>query len=121
MATYIAFLDSNNVVTQVVQSPDDGQDWASIWAERHGCTCIVTAKDDSVRNKYAQIGDAYYQDVDAFIGPRPYPSWSLNKTAKRWEAPVAKPDDELIYEWDEDAGNWTIVYDPAWGPPAGFE
>ena len=121
MATYIAFLDSNNVVTQVVQKPDDGQDWASIWTERHGCTALSPQKMILFGTNMRRLVTLNYQDVDAFIGPSPYPSWSLNKTAKTWEAPVAKPDDELIYEWDEDAGNWTIVYDPAWGPPAGFE
>ena len=120
MSIYIAFLDSNNVVTQIIQSPDDGQDWVSIYGERAGCTCIETRKDGAIRNKYAQVGDTYYADVDAFIGPSPYPSWSLNKTAKRWEAPIEKPDDDIIYAWDEDAGNWAIVRDPASGVPDGF-
>jgi hypothetical protein len=114
MSAYIAFLDSNNVVTQVIQSPDDGQDWAAIWEQQHNCTCIVTAKDNSIRNKYAEVGDTYYAEMDAFIGPSPYPSWSLNKATKRWEAPVAMPDDEdLIFEWDEGRGDWVIVYDAA--------
>ena len=115
MSNYIAFIDSNNLVTQIVQSPDDGQDWATIWAQQHNCTCVVTAKDSSIRNKYAQVGDTYYQDVDAFIGPSPYPSWVLNKAAKRWDAPVEKPDDDQFYVWDEDNRNWVIAYDPAWG------
>ena len=109
MSNYIAFIDSNNLVTQIIQSPDDGQDWATIWAQQHNCTCVVTAKDNSIRNKYAQIGDTYYQDVDAFIGPSPYPSWVLNKAAKRWDAPVEKPDDDQFYFWDEDNRNWVAL------------
>lgn len=115
MSAYIAFIDSSNLVTQVIQSPDDGQDWAAIWEQQHNCTCILTAKDNSIRNKYAEVGDTYYADIDAFIGPSPYPSWALNKTTKQWEAPVPMPDDELSYAWDEDTANWVIVYDPAWG------
>lgn len=114
MSAYIAFLDSNNVVTQIVQSPDDGQDWATIWGQKHKCACIVTAKDNSICNKYAQVGDKYYPDLEAFIGPQPYPSWSLNTTAKQWEPPVEMPDDELIYQWNETKQNWIIVWDPIW-------
>ena len=118
MSAYIAFLDSNNVVTQIIQSPDDGQDWAAIWGQKHDCDCIVTAKDGSIRNKYAQVGDTYYADIDAFIGPKPYESWVLNESEKKWEAPVEMPDDEdLIFAWDESKENWVIIYDPAWGDP----
>lgn len=118
MSAYIAFLDSNNVVTQIIQSPDDGQDWAAIWGQKHNCDCIVTAKDGSIRNKYAQVGDTYYADMDAFIEPSPYPSWGLNKTTKQWEPPVEMPDDEdLIFAWDESKENWVIIYDFAWGDP----
>lgn len=115
MSIYIAFLDANNEVTQIIKSPDDGQDWVSIYAERHGCTCIETAKDGSIRGKYADVGDTYYADVDAFIEPRPFPSWTLNKSEKRWDPPVPMPDDELFYRWDEDRGNWQIYWDPLWG------
>ena len=113
MSEYITFLDSNNLVTQIVEGPDDGQDWVSIFAERYGCTCIATKKNGSIRNKYAQIGDTYYEDIDSFIAPSPYPSWVLNKTAKQWEPPIVKPEDDKVYEWDEDDTNWVVVYDPA--------
>lgn len=109
MANYISFLDSNNVVTQVIQSPDDGQDWAAIWSDKYNCKCVVTAADGSIRNKYAKPGDIYYQDVDAFIEPQPYQSWSLNKTAKKWEPPTAKPEDGLPYSWNEEERSWTVV------------
>ena len=118
MSKLIAFLDSDNIVTQVVQSPDDGQDWVSIYAERNNCTCLETKIDGSIRNKYAKPGDTYYQDVDSFIEPSPYPSWVLNKAAKRWEAPVPMPDDEdLVFDWDESRENWVIIYDVAINGP----
>ena len=118
MSAYIAFLDSNNVVTQIVQSPDDGQDWAAIWSQKHDCACIVTAKDGSIRNKYAQPGDSYYADIDAFLEPKPYESWVLNESEKKWQAPVEMPDDEdLIFAWDESKENWVIIYDVAINGP----
>ena len=118
MSELIAFLDSNNVVTQIVQSPDDGQDWAAIWGQKHDCDCIVTAKDGSIRNKYAQPGDSYYADIDAFLEPKPYESWVLNESEKKWQAPVEMPDDEdLIFAWDESKENWVIIYDVAINGP----
>lgn len=110
----IAFLNSDNLVEYVVQSPEDGQDWAQIYAERNNCICIETSEDGSFRSKRAVTGDKYYPDLDAFIGPQPYPSWSLNTTTKQWEAPVEMPDDELIYQWNETKQNWIIVWDPIW-------
>lgn len=116
MSDYIAFLDSNNLVTQVVQAPDDGQDWASIYAERSGCTCLTTSIDGSFRHRFALTGFTYYPDLDAFIEPSPYPSWVLNTTTKQWEPPIAAPEsDEMMY-WDESITNWALA---PWetGPP----
>jgi hypothetical protein len=109
MAHYIAFLDDNNLVTQVVPTPDDTQDWASIYAERHGCRCLTAARDGSIRHKYPYKGFTYHDDIDAFIEPSPYPSWVLNKTTKKWEAPVEMPDDGQTYGWDEATTSWVAV------------
>jgi|TARA_R100000081_G_C4664523_1_gene89330 hypothetical protein len=107
MTALIAFLDSNNEVTQVVQCPDDGQDWAAIWSERYSCTCKETSLDGSIRHQYATPGSVtYYPDLDAFISNRPYPSWSLNTTSKEWEAPVSKPTDGFNYSWNENDQAW---------------
>ena len=109
MPTYIAFLDSDNLVSYVVQSPDDGQNWVQIYAERNNCRCVEVSEDGSFRNKRAATGDKYYEDVDAFIEPCPYAGWTLNKSEKRWDPPVAMPDDGLGYIWDESENNWRLV------------
>ena len=54
----------------------------------------------------AGIDYTYDQAKDAFIPPQPYPSWTLDEDTCLWEAPVAYPDDDKIYEWDESATNW---------------
>jgi|TARA_Y100000033_G_scaffold46461_1_gene50962 hypothetical protein len=118
MSYYIAFLDTNNVVTGIVESPDDSQEWIDVFAERHNCKCVVTAKDGSIRGKYAHVGDVYRSDVDAFMGPSPYPSWVINSSTKQWESPVGPcPDDDpdLFYDWDESKGEWVIIHDSALG------
>jgi len=60
----------------------------------------------ALRKNYAGAGYSYDKDRDAFIPPKPYPSWALNETSCRWEAPVAMPSDDKRYDWDEDSQSW---------------
>jgi len=53
------------------------------------------------RKNHASVGYTYDEDRDAFIPPKPYPSWTLNETSCLWEAPVAMPDDDNRYIWNE--------------------
>lgn len=62
-----------------------------------------------LRKNYAGVGYTYDDESDAFIPPRPYASWTLNEDTCLWEAPTAKPDDDKLYDWDEDAGKWVAV------------
>ena len=59
-----------------------------------------------LRGNYAGIGFTYDATNDVFYEPQPYPSWTLSETTWTWEAPVAYPDDDKIYEWDEATTNW---------------
>tara|TARA_R110000751_G_scaffold301823_1_gene415500 strand:+ start:308 stop:691 length:384 start_codon:yes stop_codon:yes gene_type:complete len=59
-----------------------------------------------LRKNYAGIGYTYDEDKDAFIAPKPYPSWTLNETTCLWKAPVDYPDDDKYYIWNEDITNW---------------
>ena len=63
-----------------------------------------------LRKNYAGIGYSYDKDLDAFIPPQPYPSWSLNQDTCLWEPPVPMPEnDESRYSWDEAAQQWILV------------
>ena len=62
-----------------------------------------------LRGNYAGVGYTYDATNDVFYSPQPYPSWTLNETTWTWDAPVACPDDDKIYEWDEDTTNWIEV------------
>ena len=62
-----------------------------------------------LRKNYAGIGFTYDADKDAFIPPKPFNSWSLNETTCLWEAPVAKPTDGQIYDWNERNQSWDLV------------
>jgi hypothetical protein len=71
MAHY-AFLDENNIVTEVIPGKDE---WELIdglspeeWYENYrGQTCIRTSYNASIRGKYAAIGDTW--DGENFISP----------------------------------------------------
>lgn len=61
-----------------------------------------------LRKNFAGIGFTYDSDLDAFIPPKPYDSWTLNETTCLWEAPVAYPDSG-VHTWDEETSSWVEV------------
>ena len=64
----------------------------------------------ALRKNYAGRGYTYDKTRDAFIVPKPYPSWLLNEETCQWNAPNPYPDDaadpEISYTWDEDNTQW---------------
>ena len=60
------------------------------------------------RKTYAGIGFSYDQTKDAFIPPKPFNSWILNEETCLWEAPVALPDTENRYNWNEETQQWDL-------------
>ncbi len=60
------------------------------------------------RKNFPSKGYTYDDDRDAFIPKKPFNSWILNETTCLWEAPVAKPDDGQIYDWNETDQNWQL-------------
>lgn len=118
MAHY-AFLDDNNIVTEVIVGKDEGEegiDWEQHYGNFRGQVCKRTSYNTRggvhitggtpYRKNYAGIGFAYDLTRDAFILPQPYPSWALNEDTCLWESPVPMPDDGGIYNWDEQALAW---------------
>lgn len=110
-------IDANNVVTQVVVI--DNRDTAdangvekehigAAFCERlFGGTWKQTSYNGNIRKNYAGIGYTYRADIDAFVAPKPFPSWILNANAQ-WEAPVAMPTDGQMYSWDEATTSWKV-------------
>tara|TARA_R110001632_G_C11059967_1_gene385776 strand:- start:45 stop:434 length:390 start_codon:yes stop_codon:yes gene_type:complete len=62
----------------------------------------------ALRKNYAGIGYTYDETKDAFYAPQPYPSWTLNETTCRWEAPTAYPTDGQTYNWNEETTTWDL-------------
>jgi hypothetical protein len=116
MAHY-AFLDDNNVVTEVIVGIDETEliegKHPEVWyGEFRGQTCKRTSYNGNYRKNYAGIGYKYDEALDAFVPPKPYESWILNEDTALWEAPVAKPTDGGMYFWNEETGSWDAVEIP---------
>lgn len=59
----------------------------------------------ALRKNYAGIGYSYDQQLDAFIPPKPFPSWVLDNKTCLWEAPIKCPK-VGEYRWDEQSQQW---------------
>ena len=71
----------------------------------------VPSQDQSkaFRKNYAGIGYYYDPIRDAFIPPKPFPSWTLNEESCLWDSPVPYPNDGKMYTWNEDILNWIEI------------
>lgn len=58
------------------------------------------------RKNYAGRGYTYDKERDAFIPPKPYPSWVLDEQSCLWVAPVPYPQDGKRYFWVEETQSW---------------
>jgi len=118
MAHY-ALLDKRGVVVQVITGVDE-DDGIYDWEQWYSAETRLTAKRTSYntiggvhtnggtpfRKNYAGIGYTYDPQRDAFIPPKPYPSWVLNEDTCLWDAPVPMPSDGNMYQWDEATTSW---------------
>ena len=108
MAHY-AFLDENNVVTEVIVGKDEtdtSQNWEQFYGEIRNQVCKRTSYNGNIRKNYAGIGYIYDAGRDAFISRQPFPSWTLVEETCRWSAPVPMPADDKPYSWDEATLTW---------------
>ena len=105
--SHFAELDENNIVIRVIvgdnNKPNEGLDWI---LENLAGRWVQTSYNANFRKKYAGPGDTYNEELDAFIPPRPYPSWVLDNETAKWKAPIDYPGDGKVYVWDEDSQSW---------------
>lgn len=116
--SHYAFLDANNIVTEVITGKnegEDGVDWEQWYGEFRGQVCKRTSyntnggqhsEGNPFRKNYAGIGFKYDAQRDAFIPPQPFPSWTLNEDTCLWDPPVPMPTDDQLYDWDEPTLSW---------------
>lgn len=118
MANFAKLDENNNVISVIVvnnnvitfngyESEQFGIDFLSnllnynLWKQ--------TSYNANFRKNYAGIGYYYDEQRDAFIPPKPYPSWRLNEDSCIWESPIPYPNDGNNYIWNEETGNWEQI------------
>lgn len=119
---HFAELDGNNVVTRVIvvdnkdTSDENGNEVEAIGIafcqNLLGGNWVQTSYNNNFRAHYAGIGYTYDTALDAFIPPKPYPSWVLNSQTCNWDAPVPNPNDGKAYDWDETTTSWVEAKPP---------
>lgn len=125
---YYAFLDENNIVTEVIVGKDEGNfDWETQYGSFRGQACKRTSyntkggvhynpetnqpsadQSKAFRKNYASIGYSYNPELDGFVPPKPYPSWILDGATCLWMAPIPMPQDGNLYYWDEATQSWVL-------------
>jgi hypothetical protein len=110
MAHYAEVVDGT--VTRVIVA--DTKEWCQAnlggtWVQTSYNTQgnVHTLGGTPLHKNYAGIG--YSWDGTGFSAPQPFASWTLNADSYLWEAPVAKPEDGKLYEWDEATLSWKEI------------
>ena len=91
MAHY-AFIDENNIVTEVIVGIDEtesieGLDTETWYGNFRGQTCKRTSYNGNIRFNYAGIGYTYDAVKDAFIAPKPDNATGFDESTCKWIVP----------------------------------
>jgi len=121
---HFAKLDNNNIVQQVIVINNNILLENNVENEQKGIKyCkylfgqetiwVQTSYNNNFRKNYAGIGYQYDPNRDAFIPPKPYPSWTFNELTLDWDPPVENScidlENQKIPVWDEDSLSWIYV------------
>lgn len=121
---HFAEIDINNIITQVIvvanatindlSFPDSEPIGINFCKSLYGkdTNWKQTSYNANFRINYAGVGYTYDNTLDAFIPPKPYPSWLLNTQTCQWEPPIPYPSDGKNYRWDEDTQSWILIEEP---------
>lgn len=117
---HFAKLDENNIVIEVHsvhnnelldengnESELKGIEFLTQWSGGY-TLWKQTSYNATIRKNYAGIGYTYQADIDAFVPPKPYASWTLDANAQ-WQAPTAVPTDDKMYSWNEETQTWVEI------------
>lgn len=130
MAHYAYIHPHNNQVVKVLTGVDedvtqtnlDGtlvggstEAWEEFYASQavhHGLICRRTSYNShggGFRKNYAGVGYTWDEERDAFIPPKPWPSWVLDEDTCTWTSPVPYPSDGKEYVWNQNKLNWEEI------------
>ena len=139
LMAHFAELDENNTILRVLVVGNDVTTIDGDEDEQRGIDFLTdllpdsgiwvqTSYNDTIRGRYAGVGDTYDADRDAFLPPQPFPSWTLNDETLHWEPPAPRLIDTDV--WDEESlswthrpapyPSWTLWLDSNWHPPVPY-
>ena len=133
---HFALLNSENIVTFVTVSRDEDDNRELEISQQTGDKYRRTSyntrggvhyqadnntpsidQSKAFRKNYAGLGYSYDEQRDAFIPPKPYPSWVLDEFSCLWDSPIPYPDITNVplpyqiynrYFWNEEIVNWLL-------------
>ena len=108
-------IDGKLIVKRVLVGSNEAADEGESFMNSLGGRWIKTsynAKTNGFRKNYAGQGFEYDPARDAFIPPKPYESWILIEETCLWQAPVAYPEGDKRYVWNEETITWDEVAAP---------
>jgi len=123
MAHY-AVLDENNIVVDMFVGKDEDEivldengnpyNWEVYYGAKrtsyntfHG---VHKLGGTPFRINYAGLGYTYDESKDAFIPPKPFPSFLFNEEICDWKAPIEVPNEEgKFFVWNEEIVNWVEI------------
>ncbi len=105
-----AKMDSADVIVNVMHFGADMSDSQALaWCvESFGGTWMQVFLDGSRPNRFGGVGFTYHRDLDRFISPQPFPSWTLDANYN-WQPPTPRPQDGKRYRWDEATRTWQEI------------
>ena len=104
--SHFAEINSDNIVQRVIVAE---QDFINSGEVGDSFNWVQTSYNNNFRKNYAGIGYTYDKIRDAFIPPKHFASWIIDDDTCLWKAPIAKPDDGKIYDWDEENTEWKEI------------
>ena len=121
--SHFAEIDKDNIVQRVIAAKQDFIDSGAVgdannWVQtsfntRGGVHYAPNSNEPdggiALRKNYAGKGYTYDKTRDAFVPPKPHLSWVLDEDTCQWDAPTPYPDDDKIYNWDEDTTSWVEI------------
>ena len=100
--------DSDENLPEFTEIDEDGIALRTIVAEQEYIDTGVLGDPANWIEGHTRVGNTYDKVRKKFIGPRPFPGWTLDAD-KEWQPPIAKPDDGEEYYWNWVKTKWTNV------------
>lgn len=114
---HFAEIDENNIVLKVLvvnneillngDGTESEQKGIDFLKSIFGGNWLQTSYNHKFRKRFAAKGYSYDLERDAFIPPKPYPSWKLDEETCSWISPIPQPDGNV--EWDEENQKWIEI------------